>query len=282
MAKTVKNQILTDDLLLINHSFNTYAIEFKKTLPHSHTFYEIFYIISGSLLHYYNGKKQILNPGDIVILRPEIDSHYFETTKQLPARHRDILISKNLFKKVCDFLSPNLFDSVNQNDLPIYASLSNEQLSYYERILSTIKLESYFATTCPPLYISILCMLLSEISESKLISEQKNYIWIDRLINILSTVQHFKEPLNELLKKHFYYEKSYMCKMFKKQTGMTMTQYFISMKLNYAKTLLASTDYSANKIADICGFNNLSYFHHSFKNAFGMTPLKFRKSVQIP
>lgn len=280
MAKKIENQLLTDELLLINHSFNTYAIEFKETLPHSHTFYEIFYIISGSLIHYYNGKKQILNPGDVVILRPEIDVHYFKTIKQLPVRHRDILISKKLFKNVCDFLSPKLFNYINQNDLPIYTSLTNEQLSYYERTLSRVKIESYFEPTCPPLYLSTLSMLLSEISESRLHSDQRNFSWIDRLLNVLSTVQHFKEPLTELLKKHFYYEQSYMCKTFKKQTGMTMTQYFISMKLSYAKTLLASTDYSANKIAETCGFNNLSYFHHSFKKAFNMTPLEFRKSIQ--
>ena len=59
-----------------------------------------------------------------------------------------------------------------------------------------------------------------------------------------------------------------------------MTKYFVSMKLNYTKTLLASTDYSANKIAKICGFNNLSYFYHTFKSTFGITPLDFRKSVQ--
>ena len=280
MPKNIENQLLTDDLLLINHSFNTYAIEFKETLPHSHTFYEIFYIISGSLLHYYNGRKQILNPGDVVILRPEIDAHYFETIKQLPVRHRDILVSAELFKSVCDFLSPKLFDYINKNDLPVYTTLSNEQLSFYERTLSRVKIESYFESTCPPLYLSTLSMLLSEISELRLHAEKRNYSWIDRLVNVLSTVQHFKEPLADLLKRHFYYEQSYMCKTFKKQTGMTMTQYFVSMKLNYAKTLLASTDYSTTKIAEICGFNNISYFHHAFKNTFGITPLDFRKSIQ--
>ena len=280
MKKSSTKHLLTNDLLLINKTFNTYTIEFKETLPHSHTFFEIFYIVSGSLLHYYNGQKQILNPGDVVIVRPNVDTHYFESIKNNPVRHRDILICSELFKTVCDFLSPKIFSLVNENSFPIYATLNNQQLSFFETTLSKVKIESYYETNCPPTYLSALSMLLSEMFENKLHSQHQSYSWVDRLINVLSTVHHFKEPLPDLIKRHFHYELSYMCKQFKKQTGVTMSQYFTSMKLTYAKTLLASTDYSVSKIAETCGFNNLSHFYHSFKNNFGLTPLEFRSTIK--
>jgi AraC family cel operon transcriptional repressor len=280
MKKQLKNQVLTDELLLINKTFNTYTIEFKETLPHSHTFYEIFYIISGHLIHYYNGQKQILNPGDVVIIRPNVDTHYFESIKNNPVLHRDILINSDLFLKTCNFLSPKLCDFINEKTYPICATLSNEHLSFFEGRLSKIKIDSYYESDCPPTYTATLAMLLAEIFENRLNAQQQNYNWVDRLINVLSTVQHFRIPLPELIKTHFHYELSYMCKSFKKYTGNTMSQYFTSMKLTYAKTLLASTDYSVVKIAETCGFNNLSHFYHSFKKAFGVTPLDFRKTLK--
>ena len=280
MKKLTKQQQLTDELLLINKTFNTYTIEFKETLPHSHTFFEIFYIVSGSLIHCYNGQKQILNSGDVVILRPNIDTHYFEEIKNNPVLHRDILINEDMFKKLCDFLSPKLYEYINEKSYPICATLTNEHLSFFEGRLSKIKMDSYYESYCPPTYMATLSMLLAEISENRLNSQQQNYSWVDRLINVLSTVHHFQIPLNELLRQHFHYELSYMCKSFKKQTGKTMSQYFTSMKLTYAKTLLASTDYSVIKIAETCGFNNLSHFYHSFKRMFGITPLDFRSSIK--
>lgn len=185
-----------------------------------------------------------------------------------------------MFKKVCDFLSPHIFEYVNNNKLPIFSTLSNEQLSFFENTLSKIKIDNYSNSECPPSYLATLSMLISEITKGGLSPEQSGSDWVKRLVNVLSTVQHFQQPLNELIKKHCHYELSYMCKAFKKYTGTTMSQYFNTMKLSYARTLLVSTDYTTSKIAELAGFNNLSHFFREFKKKYSITPLQFRNSAR--
>ena len=278
--KTNNNpQYLTEKLLLINKSFNTYVLDFKKTDPHYHAFYEIFYILSGSLLHFINGKKEVLKAGDIVIIRPDIDVHFFKPIKQNMSSHRDILINKDLFKKICNYLSPEILRHINNSDFPLYNTLLNEQLSFYEKNFSMITANTYYSKELSPRELSLLTLLISEITQDKILQSSSRYKWIDSLLNILNTVQHFKIPLSELLSTHFYYDQSYMCKTFKKVTGMTMSQYFNKVKLDYAKTLLLSTDYTVYKIADLSGFNTIAHFYHMFKQEFNCTPIDFRNSA---
>lgn len=43
---------------------------------HNHSFFEIFYITEGSILHKLNGKVDLLQKGSLVVLKPE-DAHIF-------------------------------------------------------------------------------------------------------------------------------------------------------------------------------------------------------------
>lgn len=61
-------------------------------------------------------------------------------------------------------------------------------------------------------------------------------------------------------------------KEIKEATGLTPVEFIRSIRLNEAKRLLESSNYSVSEIAFSVGFNNLSYFTRSFKTAFGFLP----------
>ncbi len=68
----------------------------------------------------------------------------------------------------------------------------------------------------------------------------------------------------------------YLCHLFKKTTGMTLTAYRNSLRLIRAKQLLAGTEDRITDIAAACGFNNVSYFTEQFTVHESMSPSKYR------
>lgn len=70
---------------------------------------------------------------------------------------------------------------------------------------------------------------------------------------------------------------SRLCHIFKDQKKITVFDYLTSLRINYAKELLLSTDYSCTKIALEVGYNYQSYFDRIFKQKVGLTPKQFQK-----
>ena len=63
------------------------------------------------------------------------------------------------------------------------------------------------------------------------------------------------------------------------QLYKTPTQYINQERLKYAVYLLAQTDREILDICECCGFSNVSHFYHLFREQFGVSPAKFRKTV---
>ena len=63
---------------------------------------------------------------------------------------------------------------------------------------------------------------------------------------------------------------------YKKLTGTTLTQYINSVRIESAKNLLTSTDFTLKEIAFYCGFFDEKYFFKVFKQYEDMTPSEFK------
>lgn len=69
----------------------------------------------------------------------------------------------------------------------------------------------------------------------------------------------------------------YFCKMFKKATGLTFTEYLTRLRIEKAKNLLMNPNQRISEVAFEVGFDSLSQFNRSFKRITGSTPSQFRK-----
>ena len=99
---------------------------------HSHDFFEIFYVLDGSITHCYNGIKERLSVGDMRLLRPT-DKHNFIRKKGHSCAHRDIIISEQLFKKSCAFINPELLDLITNHYQPLKTKISQTTLIDLEK-----------------------------------------------------------------------------------------------------------------------------------------------------
>ena len=74
------------------------------------------------------------------------------------------------------------------------------------------------------------------------------------------------------------YNRTYICRVFKKETGMSLSEYITNVRLERVAYYLKTTNYPLRTIADIVGMESLSYLNKVFKAKYGLTPAKYRKS----
>ncbi|MDO5425265.1 MAG: response regulator [Eubacteriales bacterium] len=74
-----------------------------------------------------------------------------------------------------------------------------------------------------------------------------------------------------------YLNEEYFSRMFKAKVGLTFKDYVIQERMELAKKLLSSTNFSVGIIASKVGYDNFSYFSKIFKEMEHMTPLDYRQ-----
>jgi YesN/AraC family two-component response regulator len=71
----------------------------------------------------------------------------------------------------------------------------------------------------------------------------------------------------------------YFCKLFKKATGLTFTDYFARTRIERAKNLLLNPNVRISEVAYDCGFLSLTHFNRIFKRVVGKSPTLYRQSL---
>lgn len=72
---------------------------------------------------------------------------------------------------------------------------------------------------------------------------------------------------------------SYLSTLFKKEVGMTLTDYVNKKRIDHAIFLLNTTTMQIQVIARHCGISDVNYFTKTFKKYVGKTPKEYRDSV---
>ena len=68
----------------------------------------------------------------------------------------------------------------------------------------------------------------------------------------------------------------YFCRLFKKATNTTPTEYINFVRIWKAENLLITTDDSVLEISMAVGFSSVSYFNRTFKRLKNTTPTAYR------
>jgi AraC-like DNA-binding protein len=91
--------------------------------------------------------------------------------------------------------------------------------------------------------------------------------------------KHLYEPCHlETLAQEVELHPTYLSCLFKTEVGMNLTRYVRMQKMEEAKKLLLNTKYSISEIAEMLGYNSLSYFSKVFSAHFNASPRKLALS----
>lgn len=99
------------------------------------------------------------------------------------------------------------------------------------------------------------------------------------LIDIANYVkEHLNEPIDiEALAKAMFISRTHPAVKFKKETGMTLTDFILKEKVEEGKKLLKYTDRSISAIAIFLGFSSQSHFSNVFHKYTNKSPNEYRK-----
>ncbi|HEL1733319.1 TPA: helix-turn-helix transcriptional regulator [Streptococcus suis] len=70
---------------------------------------------------------------------------------------------------------------------------------------------------------------------------------------------------------------NYLSRLFKDETGMTITSYINNQRIRTAENMIRYSDYNFTEISQILAFGNQTYFNRQFKKQTGLSPSQYRK-----
>lgn len=254
---------------------------------HTHNFFEIVYVKSGSGLHQINENHYPMLTGDIYIMAP-LDSHSATLDKTLSIVN--ILFQPTLFHEK---------DWLYLKSLPGLNILSND---HNKNNLHKLALSPSHADAITGLYLKIKSECSQkdagwEINARNACAEiliTMSRAWItygnQKLQTHLSqgpiskALQYIYENWDKEIKvndlaNQVHLSKNYFGELFQNETGMTVQQYINKLKIDHARLLLEDKTLNINSIADIIGYQDANYFSRIFKKAYHMTPKEYRAVI---
>lgn len=272
------NEIKNSHLFLFSTEtpFFTHIVDGDDYVAHAHLHYEIFYILSGTIVHILNGESRTLSVGDTVFLSPN-DVHSF--VRPSNAVHRDIIFTESFFQTLLSQISYTLEDFHKKANKSFH--LSDEKISILENLLKNY-LSFYFSQKQESILIShtVLSLLFSNmlLTESKNVQQTNNLLpeWLTTVIERFNNPVLIQQGLHAILD-GIHYNKTYVNRTFKKYFDASLSDYLTKTRLNYALYYLKNTKYTNEEISNMLGFSSPSYFYKIFKKHFNDSPNAYRK-----
>ncbi len=266
---------------------NIVAVNFFDLSPHfvfgdhSHDDWEFIYADTGSLAYEYGGVNHKLSQGEIIFHPPG-----------------------TLHKTLCDGVHSasffNMIISSNSRAMKIFErgsfKVAAESISILRKLMT--EAEKTYLVSVPPLKIKpdapddgiqtvinlTELFLLSLRRQIKNAASPHNYNASISPLSSKEICDYLKEHIDKKvsldeLSYHFHFGKTRLCEQFKKNTGKSITDYFLDLKIKEAKILLRETESTIQGISYTLGFDSAEYFSRLFKKRVGISPKEFRKAI---
>lgn len=111
-----------------------------------------------------------------------------------------------------------------------------------------------------------------------LLSYQGNSQLVFQALRIIASDEKYQMTLAGVAEK-LHVNTSYLSGHFKRETGMGFSEFVTNQKINKSKELLEKTNLRLLEIADLCGFEDQSYFTKVFSKRVGMPPREYRNTI---
>ncbi|MGO4496335.1 response regulator [Paenibacillus sp. 2RAB27] len=93
--------------------------------------------------------------------------------------------------------------------------------------------------------------------------------------------EHSEEELSrEELAASVFLNPAYLSRLFKKETGLSISEYSLKVRMEKAMKLLAETNDKISYVAEQTGYSHFSFFAKMFKKYSGLSPQEYRKNFQ--
>ncbi len=252
---------------------------------HLHDEMEILTGTSGNLEVCFDDEKINLRVGDIVIINRRVPH---ATTRTLP------FTSYILLQFRIEKLRAGEFENINKYLALILAS-TEKKFVYLRReeaitseifsIINKMYEENSAQDQNYNLFVEgYMNVLLGTLYRNNILKNIEQSYDKDAVRKIWPTIEYIeanynKEMTLEKLASTLNMHREYFCRIFKKATEITPTEYINYVRVWKAENLLTTTQNSILEISMEVGFSSVSYFNRVFKKLRGTTPSAYRNII---
>jgi len=279
-GNTVNAQKLLEAGKLITLRPHTRFIHFPE---HTHDYVEVVYMCTGQTVHIVNGKHIRLEQGDLLFLSQSC------THEVCNAGINDVAVN---FIVLPDFFFTTL-STIGEEETPLRRFLldcltgRNFEPGYLhfdvsgvpqvqnlvENLLWTLLWETPLKRKMSQLTMSLLFLQLMGLTDTILNRDEDD----GAVLQVLRYVEanYVSGSLSELAAQ-LHYDVSWLSREIKRKTGKTFTQLIQQRRLAQAAFLLKNTAWNVADVSVSVGYENVSYFHRIFFDAYGKSPKHYR------
>ena len=280
-ADVISSKKLMEGGKLITVRPHTRFVHFPK---HSHDYIEVIYMCSGTTTHIINGKKIVLNEGELLFLGQNASQEI------LPAKQNDIAVN---FIILPEFFNSSLAMLGNEDTL--LRRFIIEHLKSDGKKSSFLHFEASDILPVQNLVENLIWTLITKTANKRKINQYTMGLLFICLLNHTDRLVNYSDENNFIIKVLAYVEENYkngsltelanllhydlywFSKEIKRKFGKTYTEIVQQKRLSQACFLLRTTDLNVLDISIQTGYSNASYFHRIFKNNFDMSPRQYRE-----
>lgn len=251
---------------------------------HTHTFFEIIYVLKGSCLHHIHGNSYTMAEGDLCMISPAVEHSIFadEHSIILNILVRRSNIEDILFNALRDknVISDFLVNSIYLKNYAAYIVFHTFQDEEVKTQILEMYLEQFTDDVLSDRILSSMLMIffVKLIRKYKRTAETPLAPVSDtasaRLLHYIAD-DFASITLNELAAR-LNYSVPYCSKYIKKMTGQSFIQLQKRIRFQKAEKYLTSTNFSIQKISSLVGYENPENFIRAFKKEYGISPSGYR------
>lgn len=276
-----ENQMPEEREFEIYHSTNTNP---QPTIYQSHHFYEIFFILRGSLRVI--ADEEDLTPvlGDALVYPPNCMHRVMHTDATVPYERFYLYCSREFLQSISteDYHFIDILDrltATGHHCFDLGEQTVHELVPLADEIIEAAKDTSpaaLIANRCRmTIYLIRLLGLLEESIASTTDSASHRMNEMIRYIN-----QNAAQPLSlDQLEETFGINKFVLLHEFKDYTGMSIYQYILTRRVILAQQLIQQGA-KPNQACEQSGFSDYTSFYRAFKSRTGQSPNQYSKSLQ--
>lgn len=237
----------------------------------AHDFWELTYVDTGTMYNQVDGRTYRMAQGELMFFAPgqfhsqwadpDVSVCYITLTFSMDFSDRELLSHRvfpgdnKLRQLLSDILKEQRKNQIYSDDL-ILCYL--KQLVIH--IIRSRKIENFLKSADTVVRRSV---------EGNIVAHAKDYIQ-----------KHLYDPVSVAdIARSIPVSASYLSSTFKKNTGEALSYYISQQKLELAKELIRSGNYTFTQIAQQLGYSSVHYFSSQFKKKFGLTPTQYAGSI---
>ena len=251
----------------------------SKEKEHTHEEVELIYILEGEMNVYWEEHEIHMKQKDIFVINAN-KRHSFTPSP-------DILFMK--------FLIPyELFYQVFQNrNIIFWCDSTREESTRYDELRQALnQLLNYYLSMQQGKgefgYLSFCYQVLNILSVHFLVQSSDKEVleggdkFEERLVDINHYIMsNYNQPISlKELSEKLYLSTGYLSRFFKKNYGVSFSEYLTQIRLHHAADELIYTNIPVTRIGYDVGFTSIAFFNKEFKQMYRETPSVFRKKMR--